>query len=53
VQRIGGRGPDASDADAAVARRQEDYAVGTMNWDIVDASDSPAQTLAKARAVLD
>jgi aminoglycoside phosphotransferase family enzyme/predicted kinase len=53
IQRIGGRGPDASDADAAVARRQEDYAVGTMNWDIVDASDSPAQTLAKARAVLD
>jgi aminoglycoside phosphotransferase family enzyme/predicted kinase len=49
LKRIGGRGPDASDADAAVARRQEEFALGDVDWTIVDASGTPADTLAGAR----
>jgi aminoglycoside phosphotransferase family enzyme/predicted kinase len=52
LQRIGNRGPDASDADAAVARRQEGYAIGAMSWTTIDAAGTPEQTLARARAVL-
>jgi predicted kinase len=52
LKRIGGRGLDASDADAAVARQQEEFDIGAMNWNAVDASGTPAQTLANARAVL-
>ncbi|MBX9828443.1 MAG: AAA family ATPase [Xanthobacteraceae bacterium] len=51
VGRIGGRGPDASDADAAVARMQEDFATGDITWARVDASGTPAETLARARAL--
>ena len=50
LKRIGGRGPDASDANDAVARQQEDFDLGSMNWIIVDASGSPDETLARARA---
>lgn len=50
LKRIGGRGPDASDADATVARQQEQYALGAVNWAVVNASGSPEQTLANARA---
>lgn len=53
LRRIGGRGADASDADAAVARQQEDYAVGAMTWNVVDASGTAAATLALARACLE
>jgi uncharacterized protein len=52
VKRIVGRRPDASDADAAVARLQEDFVIGEMTWKRVDASGSPAETLARARALL-
>ena len=52
LQRVGTRGPDASDADAAIARRQEEFDIGAIGWTIVDASGSPEQTLAKARAAL-
>jgi hypothetical protein len=45
LARIGGRGVDASDADAAVARQQEEFDIGAMNWPSVDASGSPEQTL--------
>ena len=50
LARVGARGPDASDADAAVAQKQEEYAVGDVTWEIIDASDSPAATLGQARA---
>ena len=50
LDRVGERGPDASDANAEVARKQEEFAIGTINWTIVDASGSPGQTLAKAKA---
>jgi aminoglycoside phosphotransferase family enzyme/predicted kinase len=49
VKRIGGRGLDASDANAAVARQQEEFALGAVNWTIIDASGTPAETLMRAR----
>jgi len=52
LARVGGRKGDASDADAAVARRQEQYDLGALDWTIVDASDSPAETLRRAQAAL-
>ena len=53
LARVGAREADASDADAAVARRQEQYDLGTMQWISVDASGSPEETLRRARAELD
>ena len=41
LQRVGGRGPDASDADAEVARKQEDFDIGAVTWAVIDASGSP------------
>jgi predicted kinase len=52
IARIGRRTGDASDADAAVARRQEDYALGSLDWSVVDASSTPDDTLARAKGVL-
>ena len=53
LARVGGRKGDASDADAAVARRQQHYDLGAVDWLEVDASGSPAETLRRARAALD
>jgi aminoglycoside phosphotransferase family enzyme/predicted kinase len=53
LQRVGARGPDASDADAAVARKQEEFDIGDIGWTILDASGSPEETVAKARAALE
>jgi uncharacterized protein len=52
LARVGRRERDASDADAAIARQQEEYALGPMDWTIVDASGTPAQTLARAKDLL-
>jgi uncharacterized protein len=52
IARIGHRTGDASDADAAVARRQEDYALGSLDWSLVDASGTPEETLVRAKGVL-
>jgi predicted kinase len=52
LQRVAWRHGDVSDADAAVARQQEAYQLGTMNWTLLDASGSPAETLAKALELL-
>lgn len=53
LSRVGGRKGDASDADAAVARRQEQYDLGAMDWTCLDASGTPEQTLRCAKATLD
>jgi aminoglycoside phosphotransferase family enzyme/predicted kinase len=53
IARVGHRVRDASDADAAIAREQEDYALGVTDWTTVDASGSPAETLAAARRAID
>ena len=52
VARVGSRARDASDADASVARAQERYDLGPLEWTAVDASGAPAATLARARAAL-
>ncbi len=52
IARVGARANDASDADAAVARAQERYDLGTLDWTAVDASATPEATLAKARTAL-
>jgi aminoglycoside phosphotransferase family enzyme/predicted kinase len=52
LDRVGTRGPDASDADASVARMQDEFDIGTITWTIVDASGAPEQTLAHARAAM-
>jgi len=51
-QRVGARRGDASDADAAVVERQEDYDLGGLGWLRVDASGTPEQTLDRARRAL-
>jgi predicted kinase len=53
LARVGGRSGDASDADAAVARAQESYDLGALDWARVDASGTPDQTLARAQAALE
>ncbi len=52
VSRVGSRTGDASDADTQVARAQEQYDLGALDWATVDASGTPEQTLQRARAAL-
>jgi aminoglycoside phosphotransferase family enzyme/predicted kinase len=52
IARVGDRVHDASDADADVARQQESYELGELDWTQVDASGTPQQTLRRAKAAL-
>ena len=52
IARVGGRAGDASDADVGVARAQESYQLGRMDWRTIDASGTPEQTLARAKEAL-
>lgn len=52
LDRVGSRGADASDADANVARMQDEFNIDIVTWTIIDASGSPEQTLAKARTAM-
>jgi aminoglycoside phosphotransferase family enzyme/predicted kinase len=52
LARVGARAGDASDADAAVVRRQLGYAVGPMDWARVPAGGGPEATAAAARQAL-
>jgi predicted kinase len=52
VARVGKRARDASDADTKVAREQEQYDLGVLEWRQVDASGTPGETLRRARAAL-
>ena len=52
LARVGARTGDASDADAAVALRQEQYDLGTMAWTTADATGSPGETLRRAKTAL-
>src|SRR5262245_4430959 len=53
IARVGERVHDASDANAEVARQQESYELGDLDWTQIDASGTPEQTLAHAKAALD
>ena len=52
LARVGARALDASDADTAVVRHQEAFALGGVEWTKIDASGSPAETLARTRAAI-
>lgn len=52
MKRIGQRVNDASDATAQLARIQDEYDVGPMDWSVVDASGTPEQTLNQCRTAL-
>jgi hypothetical protein len=52
VERVGTREADASDANAEIARQQEHYDLGILDWTKVDAAGAPEDTLARARAAL-
>jgi predicted kinase len=53
IARVGARLGDASDADAYIARRQEAYDLGQLNWQVIDASGTEMQTLTAARRIMD
>jgi hypothetical protein len=52
IGRTAQRGPDASDADAAVVRSQLAEDPGEIRWARVNASDSPGAVLDRARALV-
>jgi aminoglycoside phosphotransferase family enzyme/predicted kinase len=52
MRRVGQRKDDASDATPEIAKLQEGYDVGTVDWALVDASGTPEQTLQGAKAEL-
>jgi aminoglycoside phosphotransferase family enzyme/predicted kinase len=52
MMRVGQRKGDASDATPEVARIQEGYDVGAVDWSRIDASGTPEQTLENGRAAL-
>jgi len=52
IARLAKRSRDASDADAVVARRQEGYDLGALNWTRINASGTPDETLARVRRAI-
>jgi aminoglycoside phosphotransferase family enzyme/predicted kinase len=52
LTRVGLRANDASDANCDVAARQEAYDVGRLDWPIIDAAGSAAETLAAGGILL-
>jgi aminoglycoside phosphotransferase family enzyme/predicted kinase len=48
LKRIASRRHDASDANERVAAEQDTYDIGPLDWPVIDASDTPEQTLARS-----
>ncbi len=53
LNRVSGRAGDASDATAAIVRRQLGYKLGRIGWARLDAAGAPDATLARALEALD
>ena len=53
IARVDARSGDASDADAAVVRRQLTRSGAVTDWGRIDATGGPAEALASARALID
>jgi hypothetical protein len=53
LTRVGSRANDASDAGTTVARKQEEFDLGQINWSKVDASGTADETFIRAEAMLD
>lgn len=52
LARIEQRRDDASDATRDIALKQETFAIGAVNWHMIDASGTPDRSLRSARATL-
>jgi hypothetical protein len=52
IARMDARQLDASDADAVIARQQENYDLSGLDWTTVDASGSLEQTVERARMAI-
>lgn len=52
IRRVGGRVLDASDADAKVARMQEQYDPGEIRWRRVEADGLPEEVVKRTLAAL-
>ena len=52
LNRVGTRGLDASDANAEIARQQESFELGSIEWIKIDASGSLPETLELARVAI-
>jgi len=52
VERVRRRAGDASDATPEIAELQEGYQIGAIDWALIDASGTPAQTLETSTAEL-
>lgn len=50
ISRVGRRERDASDATPEIAGLQEKYDTGAIDWIVIDASGTPAQTLEHCRS---
>jgi aminoglycoside phosphotransferase family enzyme/predicted kinase len=51
-RRVGRREGDASDATPEIARAQENFDIGSIDWAVVDAGGTPEQTLQKCLSLL-
>ena len=51
MARVGKRERDASDATPDIARQQESYDLGSLDWTCIDASGTPDDTLTRAKAL--
>jgi hypothetical protein len=52
LERVSQRGPDASDADAAVVRMQHAQGTGSVPWSVIDATGDATSVFENARACL-
>jgi hypothetical protein len=53
LDRVTARVNDASDADAAIAERQQEIEIGPLDWQRIDAAHDKNDTLAQALRVID